>query len=227
MKVKIILIVLVIAIWSGAGLFPVGQSIKETKHNLSVSGPGTYKSANETEVCKFCHTPHSAKPKQPLWNHQLSAVRHYKTYQSATLEALSSGQSLDMIDGNSRLCLGCHDGTVALGAMVNSKNKGRSDPGLGPLPPSSRGYRGTDLSGSHPISMGVSKTMIARNNSKDTLLNSLHEMKSDPDVRLDENNKVQCTSCHDVHSDKNHASSGIHFWAKPTFSDVCLVCHRL
>ncbi|MFQ6618491.1 MAG: cytochrome c3 family protein [Fidelibacterota bacterium] len=50
-------------------------------------------------------------------------------------------------------------------------------------------------------------------------------MKVDPSVRLDKNNKVQCTSCHDAHSDKNFASSGIHFWAKPTFDEVCSGCH--
>lgn len=203
------------------------SQIKNTRHNLSISGPGQYKSVDETEICKFCHTPHSANPKQPLWNHELSAVQHYKTYQSPTFEASLSGQAPLTIDGNSRLCLSCHDGTVALGAMVRSQTKIGFQKGMGVLPPTARGYIGTDLSGSHPISFEVTEDLIARNNTKDTLLNRLTEMRSDPDVRLDENNKVQCTACHDAHSDKNFSTSGIHFWAKPTFNDVCLVCHRM
>lgn len=216
----------------GLGLVCHGQSqVKDTKHNLSVSGPGRFKSTSETEICKFCHTPHSAKPRNPLWNHELSAVSHYRTYRSPSFEPAVQGDQALVIDGTSRLCLSCHDGTVALGAMVNGKGKNNTDSkrdrGLGAMPPSARGFIGTDLSGSHPISFSVSESLVARNNAKDTLLNSLAEMKADPDVHLDENGKVQCTTCHSVHSDKNFQSSGIHFWAKQSFNDVCTVCHRL
>jgi hypothetical protein len=207
-------------------LYSQGQ-VKDTRHNLSVSGPGQYRSLDETEICKFCHTPHSANPRQPLWNHQLSAVTHYRTYRSATFEAAITGEAPVTIDGNSRLCLSCHDGTVALGAILNNKSGAGFKEGLGALPPTARGYIGTDLSGSHPVSFEISEALIARNNARDSLLNSLAAMKSDPDVQLDEHNKMQCSSCHDVHSDKHFASSGIHFWAKPTFNDVCIVCHRL
>lgn len=204
------------------------SQIKDTRHNLSISGPGQYKSLDETEICKFCHTPHSANPRQPLWNHELSAVTYYNTYQSPTFEANLTGEAPLAINGHSRLCLSCHDGTVALGAAQTGKSRTTSEKKvLGALPPTARGYLGTDLSGSHPVSFQVSEALISRNNAKDSLLNRLAAMKSDPQVRLDENDRVQCTSCHDVHCDKHYASSGIHFWAKPTFNDVCLVCHRL
>ena len=37
---------------------PLGQAgVVTTKHNLSVSGPGTVKSTIETETCIFCHAP--------------------------------------------------------------------------------------------------------------------------------------------------------------------------
>ena len=44
------------------------QSVVNTVHNLSVSGPGTVRATSETEVCIFCHTPHNSKPMSPLWN---------------------------------------------------------------------------------------------------------------------------------------------------------------
>jgi len=46
-----------------------------------------------------------------LWNHQMSSVTNYIVYTSPTLKAVV-GQP----DGSSRLCLSCHDGTVALAA---------------------------------------------------------------------------------------------------------------
>ncbi|VAX19401.1 Cytochrome c family protein, partial [hydrothermal vent metagenome] len=36
------------------------NDVRNTKHNLSVSGPGTVKASTETRVCVFCHTPHQA-----------------------------------------------------------------------------------------------------------------------------------------------------------------------
>ncbi len=218
-------------LWALAGLclpfFATAQGqIRDTRHNLSMSGPGEYRALNESEICKFCHTPHSADPKQPLWGHKLSSVTHYQTYQSPTFDAGMTGKTASNVDGNSRLCMSCHDGTVALGAASNDqKNDIAFIQGGGTLLPSSRGYLGTDLSGSHPISFTVTEMDIARNNAKDTPLKPLVAMKSDPDVRLDAYNKVQCTSCHDAHSDKNFVTSGIHFWNKPTFNEVCMVCH--
>jgi hypothetical protein len=207
-------------------LFPQVQGqIRDTKHNLSMSGPGPFKALEESRICRFCHTTHAAAPKQPLWNHELSQGAYYQTYQSPTFDAALSGQTSFVPDGSSKLCLGCHDGTVALGAFRGSSRRTRGPESLGALPPGARGYIGTDLSGSHPISFEVTASLIAANNAKDTPLKSVIEMKSDERVRLDSSNKVQCTSCHDAHSDANFASSGIHFWAKPTFSEVCIVCH--
>ena len=42
------------------------NSIIYSKHNLSVSGPGTLRSATEREVCIFCHAPHNATGDGPL-----------------------------------------------------------------------------------------------------------------------------------------------------------------
>src|SRR5208283_2245823 len=62
------------------------NSITYSKHNLAVSGPGTIRSATESEICIFCHTPHGASSDGPLWNHQMS-VANYTPYSSTTLKA--------------------------------------------------------------------------------------------------------------------------------------------
>jgi hypothetical protein len=95
------------------------SDITNTKHNLSVYGPGTVKAAPTSMqygVCVFCHTPHGATLGiTPLWNRKLSSAT-YKTYTSSSLDAaVTMGGSLDQPGGSSKLCLSCHDGTLAIG----------------------------------------------------------------------------------------------------------------
>ena len=91
-----------------------GADIATTKHNLSISGPGLIKSTTEQEICVYCHTPHRARTTAGvLWNREESTAT-YTQYQSSSLKAIV-GQPT----GASKLCLSCHDGTIALGALVS------------------------------------------------------------------------------------------------------------
>ena len=51
-------VALLLSLWLPARVS--GESIVNSKHNLSLSGPGDIKSATEADVCIFCHTPHNA-----------------------------------------------------------------------------------------------------------------------------------------------------------------------
>src|SRR5215831_16766295 len=121
-------------------------SIIHTKHNLSVTSPGAIKASSETDVCIFCHTVHHTTGQIPLWSHAMSSVTNYVVYSSPTLKAVV-GQP----DGSSRLCLSCHDGTVALG-MVSSRTTTIQMLGGVTTMPAGAANLGTDLSGDHPIS---------------------------------------------------------------------------
>ena len=89
------------------------MSIVNTLHDLSASGPGEVRALTEDRICVFCHTPHNATPFSPLWNKELKPMV-YTLYESSTLSAVPTQPS-----GPSRLCLSCHDGTIALGDIVN------------------------------------------------------------------------------------------------------------
>ena len=84
----------------GAGAANVGQS----KHNLSVTGVGTL-TANKsaagasTEICIFCHTPHSANSEMALWNRYDSRAS-YIPYSSSTLNIY------DTITNSCNTCIG-------------------------------------------------------------------------------------------------------------------------
>ena len=219
--------VVVLALAAGAGAVRA-DSIVNTPHNLSASGPGPVRATTETQVCVFCHTPHDSNPAGPLWNHKLSSGVTYIKYTSPTMVAYTSQASAPDPNGASKLCLSCHDGTVALGAVESAASAIPLQGGKVQLVPGDPGYLGTDLSKTHPISFVVTDQIVSTNNATNATglaLNPVSAMRSDPDVHLDALDRVQCTSCHDPHSDANFVTSGVHFYKKPLRSDPCLVCH--
>ncbi|MDT8413363.1 MAG: cytochrome c3 family protein [Vicingaceae bacterium] len=181
----------------------IAQGITNSRHNLSASGKGKVKSMDDTRVCLFCHTSHTGDPKAPMWNRKKSGAI-YTLYDSSTLNA-NPGQP----DGNSILCLSCHDGTVALGnTLKNTKSMSFANS------MTKRGNLGTDLSNDHPISFIYDASLAAEDGElKDPSTLSPHT--------LDQNGKLQCTSCHDSHKDLE----GNFLKRSNEFSALCFTCH--
>jgi len=165
---------------------PVHGTVVSTKHNLSVSGPGVVRATAETEVCVFCHTPHSAVPNSPLWNRR-DPGSNYTPYTSTTAVA-APGQPT----GSSILCLSCHDGTIALGEILSQSDPITMSGGVTTMP-SGPGRLGTDLSDDHPISFVYSATLASQ---AGELVNP--GSLTGP-VRLDASGQLQCTACHNAH----------------------------
>lgn len=186
-----------------------GQSnVAETKHNLSASGPGTIKVGEPRESCVYCHTPHAANPIAPLWNRNDSG-QFYQTYESSTLKA-TVGQPT----GSSRLCLSCHDGTIALNQTYNPNNSAASTVHL---QPGDRGYIGTDLRDDHPISFRYDSALAAqRRELRDPIT-------LPPELPLDHDKQLQCTTCHDPHDDR----FGQFLRMDNTESRMCTTCHQM
>ena len=110
-------------------------------HNFSNQG------WSDNQICKPCHTPHNAKPtvySTRIWAHAI-------TNASYTVDAAGTKKNAaDELDRVSRLCMSCHDGTVALGDYAYSPNPaGGGNPGNGAT-------LGTDLTINHPV--GVDAT---------------------------------------------------------------------
>ena len=186
-----------------------GETIVNSKHNLSISGPGDVKSVSEDRICIFCHTVKgSSSSATYLWNRSMPA-QVYIPYESSTLYA-EVGQPT----GASKLCLSCHDGTIALGALGSEPDEIQFAGGLR-LMPDQPTRLGTDLSDDHPISF-VYDTQLAQANG---------DLK-DPSqltgaVRLDATNQLQCTACHDPHDNAN----GMFLVMSNAHSELCIVCH--
>lgn len=161
------------------------SDVRNTKHNLSSSGAaGNTKSSSETQVCVFCHTPHGANASAvaPLWNRKIGGAADtaatyaatYAPYSSESLDARMasiqagwSGQPL----GSSKLCLSCHDGTIALGNVINAPGSGfGSAIEVGgststAMPAGTEGYTrnlGQNLANDHPISITYSTALTSQ-----------------------------------------------------------------
>ncbi|MBM4146676.1 MAG: hypothetical protein FJ240_10480 [Nitrospira sp.] len=207
--------------------------IRDTKHNLSVSGPGDVRAVSETQICIFCHTPHNSSPAKPLWNHEITAVVTYINYWSDTLQSYASEAEAPPIDGFSRLCLSCHDGTVAIGSVISRWEEILMVTVPGVIDTSGKlvggpGYLGTDLSGGHPISIPFDETLANKRNTADPPLTRLNWPITDPDIKRQltkSGYRVQCTSCHNPHTNKA-AGGWPPFWHKSTHDEVCMVCHE-
>ncbi len=189
--------------------FPAKAGVQDTKHNLSVSGPGAIKAQDETRLCIFCHAPHNASTTQGLlWNREDSTAT-YIPYDSPTLQSVV-GQPT----GASKLCLSCHDGTVALGALLSEPAEVGFVGGVRFLS-AGPSLIGTDLSDDHPVSFDYDTTLMVQNPElvDPSLLSG--------DVRLDPFGQLQCTACHDPHEN----GFGKFLVASLQKSDLCLSCH--
>ncbi|MBI4602055.1 MAG: hypothetical protein HY721_08845 [Planctomycetes bacterium] len=186
----------------------VGQRVKDTVHNLSASGPGQVRAQSETEVCIFCHTPHGSAGVEPLWNRSV-APGPYLIYQSTSLRA-QVGQPT----GASKLCLSCHDGTIALGSVL-SRPQPIAMAGSDRMPAGPTNL-GTDLSDDHPVSFSYASSLAGSSA-------ELVQTAAIPaPVTLDKNGEVQCTSCHEPH-DNSYGD----FLARPNVAGaLCTSCHR-
>ena len=204
-KIAIPLVLLLSPPVFGAG------TLQNSKHNLSVTGTGTAHAASESQTCIFCHTPHNASPAVPLWNHA-SSVASYTIYASTTLKVTAT---IGQPTGSSKLCLSCHDGTVALGQTVNDGSITMVGAGPGGRMPAGSSNLGTSLLDDHPVSF--------QRNPADG--ETIDPPPGDP-VRLDGLGQVQCTSCHDPHSEDADPVTRKFLVKSNQRSQVCVTCHR-
>ncbi len=165
------------------------------------------KSWNSTgEICVVCHTPHNALSSAqgaPLWNHDVTSAA-FTLYSSPTLKVQPVQPR-----GVTKLCLSCHDGTVALDSFGGMR---------GSTFVSGDARIGTDLSDDHPVSIKWKhqNSMPSCNNCHDTHGNMYSSVLPFFD------GYVECATCHDVHNGTGYS----HMLRKTLAgSQLCLHCH--
>lgn len=175
-------------------------AIAGTAHDLSTTG-------SSDQICVYCHTPHNADATvEPLWNATLSTST-FTAYTSSTFDGTVSG---DPVIGPSRLCMSCHDGTVAIDSAIGGTTF--INPGGALL--------GTDLTNDHPIGFDYDAAQ-----GLDAELQPSTAPLGSGDIAshlFGANNIMTCATCHDV-----HGVIGVPSFLLETNdgSALCLKCH--
>lgn len=165
------------------------------------------------QICLPCHAPHNGVnvANAPLWNHEVSTAT-YTLYSSPTLDAIP-GQPA----GISKLCLSCHDGTVAVDSFGGQP---------GSFFMTSNDNLGTDLSDDHPISFIYDPALALDDGG---LYDPTVQASGVPGATgtIDQDMlfaaSLECASCHDVHNANNFNN----LLVKPNGgSSLCLTCHN-
>lgn len=226
------------------------------KHNLSISNTGVnYKASNaadprSTQICIFCHTPHNAKPQTVLWN-RADTTQTFGHYSSSTLSIHTDASARTSSDykaepnGSSRLCLSCHDGVTALGAILTGQAIEVNGSTLTAMSGTHVFDRSKITNSHHPVSFKYTVDVVARlrtleNPGSDYWLPANSSSQAKNFVKLDREQRVQCTTCHDPHqtkyNDTLNTPSLTPFWvydgsglgtvnADTVHDEVCYACH--
>lgn len=173
----------------------------------------TAKGWSHGALCASCHTPHhpdTTVPNAPLWNHKTTTAI-YTLYSSPTLKAKLTQPA----HYGSKLCLSCHDGTVALDSFGGTTGTTFMDSG---------NRVGTDLRGTHPIGL-IYDTALS--NADPKLYNPGTKCTAlggtiNHDLLFGTGN-LECASCHNVHNTQNNASL---LRITKNGSALCLTCHN-
>ncbi|MEW8030165.1 MAG: cytochrome c3 family protein [Candidatus Thiodiazotropha sp.] len=188
---------------------PAVAAIQGSMHDLSGSGI-------TVEICNICHTPHAGNGSTttPLWNHTISTVV-YTLYNSPTMDVAVEQPGPGSM---SRLCLSCHDGTVAIDSFGgDTGTPGNVLTGLA--------SKGTDLSDDHPVGVQwVHQTLGGGSSSLCMNCHDIHNIIEPPGKELKFfAGRVECPSCHDVH---NSQVMDVKLLRKPLAgSALCFHCH--
>jgi predicted CXXCH cytochrome family protein len=227
----------IVAVLGSFGGALAREGILASPHNLSITGGGGAHniSYDEIRVCVFCHTPHNAVDTglvsiAPLWNRALPPEgQSYSMYQSDTFKANVNPQPTAPT-GASRVCLSCHDGTLALnsygGKVLHGSGAGSSYLKMPTDSDSSKNANlGTDLADDHPISFPYTADLAYK-------MNLVAPAGLPASIKLDSGGNLQCTACHDPHDDQygnflvmNNGDPNKPGYNPTVTSPLCVSCH--
>jgi hypothetical protein len=255
---KLIALLVAVALTAGSATVVLaaataGSGVYQTAHDINFKVPAARDI--QDRLCAFCHTPHhaytstdpapvgpilAASGYSPLWSHAVSTA-NYTPYASATFDPLG-GQSManDPLIGPSRLCMSCHDGTVAIDSYYGQTgatfitNGANTYFGAQPL---------IELDGvkTHPIGFDATAVNTGGPQADSHLwpnyINNNYRGNANAGTltvasRLFQGTYFTCSTCHDVHNKLNDTSASIpvgtqHYFllGGQTNSALCITCH--
>ena len=205
-------------------------------------------------ICIFCHTPHHAYrlsaanggpgagvgsgPQAPdafdylpLWNHELTAnFAAYTMYQNgpgAPQIGPKASQAIQLVPtpgSVSLLCLGCHDGSVAVNSYGNTSQLLTSQSGGGGMIGATY-VIGKDnyLGNHHPIGFSYDVAQSVDTELRPSGIAQMGGAGNVSDHLFGASNNMECGTCHSVHNKGNTGETLL--WRSDEASRLCLTCH--
>ena len=246
MKLSVLIVIFFLALIANLSE-GAGKKVSENgnKHNFSFSNTSVnYRAANTdditnyprtSQICVFCHIPHRSSSEGPLWNRK-STSKTFKHFSSATLAiddpSMKGVTGYGQPNGSSRLCLSCHDGVTALGAVFSTPGS-MTNVNI-PFVDAKRGLSGPDVtiayetfSSHHPVSFTYNAAV--RNILRTTYGKTEYRFSpTTNEVKLDRQEQMQCMTCHNPHQDQSDTPDPTTpFWVSKTYAEVCVTCHNI
>ncbi|MCF6178202.1 MAG: cytochrome c3 family protein [Geopsychrobacter sp.] len=209
---KILLTIALVALMTSTAF----AAITGSKHDFS----GAAYATATGNICIFCHTPHNSDTtvaNAPLWNHEVTAATYTLYSGQGTLNATMAQPS-----GISKLCLSCHDGTVAIDSFGGA---------TGTTNITGAALLGTDLSNDHPVSFLYDAALNTADSGIYNPTTQASGLGSTIDVDLlfgatAGSKTLECASCHDVHRSDETVAFQPMLRKSNTASALCLTCHN-
>ena len=244
---KKLLVVVAVAVFVVFAATSAMAMIVGSAHDLSAAGNYT---GGSLSACQYCHTPHHAVTvawgsSPPLWNRTMSQTLATDGATSFNLYGGGNtllGTTVGQPGVNSKTCLSCHDGTIAINTVVNG-NAGSTTItgpagvvlGTGLMDPTAGGYIGSDLRDDHPVGVvygganatkaGLTLTSAVIGTSTNYNITyggaATNWMIYGGDIGT---GKVECGSCHDPH---NYGSGNTlqSPFLRDNVASICTDCH--
>jgi predicted CXXCH cytochrome family protein len=201
---------------AAAALFVAQSALAVTivgsKHDFSTTGWAG------GQICVACHAPHNnLNTTGLLWNHaqttQVYTLYSNPTTMNATLAQPAAGSV-------SKLCLSCHDGTVALDSFGGNTGTNFINAGAS---------LGTSLANDHPIGFTYDAALVTADGGLKAITSAANIGAGGAKVGTIDSNllvggKVECSSCHDVHNTNTAITANL-LKITNAGSALCLTCH--
>ncbi len=202
-------------LFSTSALAQDNTTIVGSPHDFRTQG---WVNNGNNEICVVCHTPHNAISPQdgPLWNRSLTLSTFTLYMPNTTPGSDIQGTGFNQPSGVSKLCLSCHDGTIAIDAFggltgtetmddINAAaNIGDVVGGVG------------DLRNDHPVAFTFPTT------DAELYANVSGVVNGQMPLFGPSQDQMECASCHDVHATNTYDQL---LRVDNTGSGLCLTCH--
>jgi hypothetical protein len=191
------------------------QQISGSAHDFSAAA------WNSTgEICIVCHAPHNNQSPagELIWNRTASAAS-YTMYSNTSGTFQAAATIAATPNAESKVCLSCHDGTVALESFGG--NGAVTTTVMGDV--NAAADVGSDLSDDHPISFDYTNALAT----SDGDLATPGDNGTAPDGNMPlfgATYRMECATCHDVHNDVPVGNASL-LYVDNAASALCLTCH--